>query len=153
VFLFQSTQHHYPTEKHTHQSPPPYAEGINGVAVVTPTPNANAKTAMSTAITTSAAAKDRPKTKNITGPPVYYPPGVELFAKKEETLATQVGTSINMESTNYKEIVFKIYTGLEMDVNYYSSHPLISRMIHFKEAIFSALKYRKYFSLQQCTDE
>lgn len=24
-------------------------------------------------------------TKNITGPPVYYPPGHELFAKKEES--------------------------------------------------------------------
>lgn len=105
VFLFQSTQHHYPTEKHTHQAPPPYAEGINGVAVVTPTPNATAKTVMSAAVTSSAAAKDRPKTKNITGPPVYYPPGVELFAKKEESLATQVSTSTNMESINYKELV------------------------------------------------
>jgi hypothetical protein len=105
VFLFQSTQHHYPTEKHTHQPPPPCAEGINGVAVVTPTPNATAKTTMSAAVTTSAAAKDRPKTKNITGPPVYYPPGVELFAKKEESLAAQVSTNTNTESINYKELV------------------------------------------------
>ncbi|XP_023727276.1 mucin-5AC isoform X3 [Cryptotermes secundus] len=88
-FSDTESTHHYPTEKHTHQSPPPYAEGINGVAVVTPTPNATAKTALSAAVTTSAAVKDRPKTKNITGPPVYYPPGVELFAKKEESLATQ----------------------------------------------------------------
>lgn len=26
------------------------------------------------------------KSKNIAGPPVYYPPGVELFAKKEEAM-------------------------------------------------------------------
>lgn len=25
------------------------------------------------------------KTKNVTGPPVYYPPGHEMFAKKEES--------------------------------------------------------------------
>jgi hypothetical protein len=96
--LLQSTQRHYVTEKQMHQSPPPYAEGINGVAVVTPTINAHAKTDMSAAVTTSAsAAKDRQKTKNIAGPPVYYPPGVELFAKKEESLATQVSTSTNVE--------------------------------------------------------
>lgn len=28
--------------------------------------------------------KELPKTKNVTGPPVYYPPG-EMFAKKEES--------------------------------------------------------------------
>lgn len=27
------------------------------------------------------------KTKNVTGPPVYYPPGHEMFAKKEESEA------------------------------------------------------------------
>lgn len=31
--------------------------------------------------------KDLPKTKNVTGPPVYYPPGHEMFAKKEESAA------------------------------------------------------------------
>lgn len=31
--------------------------------------------------------KDVPKTKNVTGPPVYYPPGHEMFAKKEESAA------------------------------------------------------------------
>lgn len=25
------------------------------------------------------------KSKNVTGPPVYYPPGHEMFAKKEES--------------------------------------------------------------------
>jgi hypothetical protein len=105
VFLLQSAHHHYSTEKQTHQSPPPCADGINGVAVVTPTLNANAKTDMSAAIT-STTAKDRPKTKNIAGPPVYYPPGVELFAKREESLATQVSIIFIMESTNYSELVF-----------------------------------------------
>lgn len=89
LFLFQST-HHYPPEKHTHQSPVPYSEGSTGVAVVTPTPNATV-----VAAATSAATSDRPKTKNITGPPVYYPPGVELFAKKEESMALQVSTGSN----------------------------------------------------------
>ncbi|XP_017775562.1 PREDICTED: E3 SUMO-protein ligase SIZ1 [Nicrophorus vespilloides] len=28
--------------------------------------------------------KDVPRTKNVTGPPVYYPPGHEMFAMKEE---------------------------------------------------------------------
>lgn len=28
--------------------------------------------------------KELPTTKNVTGPPVYYPPGHEMFAKKEE---------------------------------------------------------------------
>uniref|UniRef100_A0A069DVW3 Putative vesicle coat complex copii subunit sec31 n=1 Tax=Panstrongylus megistus TaxID=65343 RepID=A0A069DVW3_9HEMI len=31
----------------------------------------------------------RDESKNITGPPVYYPPGVELFAKKEESMMQQ----------------------------------------------------------------
>lgn len=31
--------------------------------------------------------KDLPKTKNVTGPAVYYPPGHEMFAKKEESAA------------------------------------------------------------------
>lgn len=29
--------------------------------------------------------KDLPKTKNIAGPPVYYPPNHEMFAHKEES--------------------------------------------------------------------
>lgn len=28
--------------------------------------------------------KKEPATKNVTGPPVYYPPGHEMFAQKEE---------------------------------------------------------------------
>ncbi|XP_021925255.1 mucin-5AC-like isoform X2 [Zootermopsis nevadensis] len=83
-FSDTESTHHYPPEKHTHQSPVPYSEGSTGVAVVTPTPNATV-----VAAATSAATSDRPKTKNITGPPVYYPPGVELFAKKEESMAMQ----------------------------------------------------------------
>lgn len=31
--------------------------------------------------------KDLPKSKNVSGPPVYYPPGHEMFAKKEESAA------------------------------------------------------------------
>lgn len=34
----------------------------------------------------STAAAMQVKSKNIAGPPVYYPPGVELFAKKEESM-------------------------------------------------------------------
>jgi hypothetical protein len=88
VFLFQST-HHYSHEKQTNHTPLPYSEGNAGVAVVNPTPNAKAVTTT----TTAAAASDRPKTKNISGPPVYYPPGVELFAKKEDSMAMQVSTN------------------------------------------------------------
>lgn len=29
--------------------------------------------------------KDLPKSKNIAGPPVYYPPGHEMFSHKEES--------------------------------------------------------------------
>jgi hypothetical protein len=56
---------------------------------------------MSAAVTTSAAAaaKDRQKTKNVAGPPVYYPPGLELFAKKEDALATQVSSG-----TDWKQL-------------------------------------------------
>lgn len=32
--------------------------------------------------------KEEPKTKNVSGPPVYYPPG-EMFAKKETTAMHQ----------------------------------------------------------------
>lgn len=37
----------------------------------------------------ATAAAMQVKTKNIVGPPVYYPPGVELFAKKEESMSMQ----------------------------------------------------------------
>ena len=60
--------------------------------MVTPPSTATADAATKAAVTVSAA-KDRQKTKNIAGPPVYYPPGVELFAKKEESMAMQVSTS------------------------------------------------------------
>ncbi|GFG34121.1 hypothetical protein Cfor_05577 [Coptotermes formosanus] len=88
-FSESESTHHFPPEKHMYPSPPPYSEAGNGVAVVTPASNANAEAATSAAVTVSAAAKDRPKTKNIAGPPVYYPPGVELFAKKEELMAME----------------------------------------------------------------
>lgn len=29
------------------------------------------------------------ESKNVEGPPVYYPPGVELFSKKEEAMMAQ----------------------------------------------------------------
>lgn len=35
------------------------------------------------------------ESKNMQGPPVYYPPGVELFSKKEEALAQQ---QVNMNT-------------------------------------------------------
>lgn len=37
----------------------------------------------------ATAAAMQVKSKNIAGPPVYYPPGVELFAKKEESMSMQ----------------------------------------------------------------
>jgi hypothetical protein len=94
-FLLQST-HHFSPEKRTYPSSPPYSEASNGVAVVTPVSAATADTAKSTAVTVSAA-KDRHLTKNVAGPPVYYPPGVELFTKKEESMAMQVSTSTKRE--------------------------------------------------------
>lgn len=103
----QSTTRHFPPEKHTYPSPLPYSEASNGVAVVTPASNAAAEAATSAAVTVSAAAKDRPKTKNITGPPVYYPPGIELFAKKEESTAMQVSTSTKKKIKTHFELIFK----------------------------------------------
>lgn len=75
--------------------------------MVTPASNATAEAATSAAVTVSAA-KDRPKTKNIAGPPVYYPPGVELFAKKEESMAMQVSTSTK-EIKTHLGLTFKVH--------------------------------------------
>ncbi|PSN32714.1 hypothetical protein C0J52_24708 [Blattella germanica] len=86
-----TTMHnHYPPEKPAHPQPV-YPEHANGVAVVTPTPNAKATAAAAASASAAANAKDRPKTKNVAGPPVYYPPGVELFAKKEEAMMQASG--------------------------------------------------------------
>lgn len=46
--------------------------------------------------------KDLPKTKNVTGPPVYYPPGHEMFAKKEESAAWRAEVC---DCMYYKKIV------------------------------------------------
>ncbi|XP_069699645.1 uncharacterized protein [Periplaneta americana] len=91
----EASPRHYEPQKHTLHPQQPYPGDNTGVAVVAPTPNAKAAAAAgasasaSAAATASTAAKDRPKTKNIAGPPVYYPPGVELFAKKEESMMMQ----------------------------------------------------------------
>jgi len=106
-FLLQST-HHFPPEKHTYPSQPPYSEPSNGVAVVTPASTATADAATKAAVAVSAA-KDRQKTKNIAGPPVYYPPGVELFAKKEESMAMQVSTSTKKEIKIHLGLTFKVH--------------------------------------------
>jgi len=116
----QST-HHFPTEKHTYPSQPPYSEASNGIAVVTPVSAATADTATKAAVTVSAA-KDRTQTKNIAGPPVYYPPGVELFAKKEESMAMQVSTSTKKEIKTHLGLTFKVQggsntTGTDLYVN------------------------------------
>jgi hypothetical protein len=76
--------------------------------VVTPASAATADTAKSTAVTVSAA-KDRQKTKNVAGPPVYYPPGVELFTKKEESMAMQVSTSTKKEIKIHLGLTFKVH--------------------------------------------
>ncbi|KAG8228035.1 hypothetical protein J437_LFUL003671 [Ladona fulva] len=55
-------------------SNPPIVEG-NGVGPKPAAPEGKA-----------APSPERTKTKNIAGPPVYYPPGVELFAKKDEPI-------------------------------------------------------------------
>lgn len=101
----QST-HHFPPEKHTYPSPPPYSEASNGVAVVKPASTADGATK---AAVTASAAKERPQTKNIPGPPVYYPPGVELFAKKEESMAMQVSTSTKKEIETHLVLTFKVH--------------------------------------------
>jgi hypothetical protein len=75
---------------------------------VKPASTATADAATKAAVTVSAA-KDRQKTKNITGPPVYYPPGVEMFAKKEESMAMQVSTSTKKEIKTHFELTFKVY--------------------------------------------
>lgn len=87
--------------------------------MVTPASNATAEAATSAAVTVSAA-KDRPKTKNIAGPPVYYPPGVELFAKKEESMAMQVSTSTKKEIKTHLGLTFKahVFTYLLVTVVY-----------------------------------
>lgn len=41
------------------------------------------------------ATQEKPKSKNVAGPPVYYPPGVELFAKKDEPV--NVSTVLSTE--------------------------------------------------------
>jgi len=87
-FSDTESTHHFPPEKHTYPSQPPYSEASNGIAVVTQASTATADAATKAAVAVPAA-KDRQKTKNIAGPPVYYPPGVELFAKKEESMAMQ----------------------------------------------------------------
>jgi len=44
----------------------------------------------------------KPETKNVSGPPVYYPPGHEMFAKKEESGAWRAEGAMAKESGKYK---------------------------------------------------
>lgn len=44
------------------------------------------------------AVIEQQKSKNVSGPPVYYPPGVELFSKKEEQVFTQQQVINNFSS-------------------------------------------------------
>lgn len=37
----------------------------------------------------------KPATRNIAGPPVFYPPGQELFAKSEAQAAWRAGVRFN----------------------------------------------------------
>lgn len=43
--------------------------------------------------------KDLQRTKNVTGPPVYYPPGHEMFAKKEESGAWRAEVRFRISNT------------------------------------------------------
>ncbi|XP_046393192.1 extensin isoform X2 [Ischnura elegans] len=69
----------YTVEEKVASPPPPVSEG-NGVG-----PKA--------AGTRAAPSPDRPKTTNIAGPPVYYPPGVEMFAKKDAPVQAKMKES------------------------------------------------------------
>lgn len=75
---------------------------------MTPASTATADAATKAAVAVPTA-KDRLKTKNIAGPPVYYPPGVELFAKKEESMAMQVSTSTKKEIKTHLGLTFKVH--------------------------------------------
>lgn len=46
--------------------------------------------------------KDLPKSKNIAGPPVYYPPGHEMFSHKEEAGGYRAEGGMMKESGKYK---------------------------------------------------
>lgn len=48
----------------------------------------------------ATAAAMQVKSKNVAGPPVYYPPGVELFAKKEESM---------MQSQVFQFLQYEVY--------------------------------------------
>ncbi|XP_046992086.1 leucine-rich repeat extensin-like protein 5 isoform X1 [Schistocerca americana] len=81
---------HYNVEKQMTASPahPPGGPAdTNAVAVVTPTQQ-NVKVEETKAKT---EIKARERTVNKPGPPVFYPPGVELFSKKEESMAMASG--------------------------------------------------------------
>ncbi|XP_071452065.1 uncharacterized protein [Hetaerina americana] len=69
----------YTVEEKVASPPPPISEG-NGVG-----PKAGG--------TRAAPSPDRPKTTNIAGPPVYYPPGVEMFAKKDAPVQARMKES------------------------------------------------------------
>lgn len=52
------------------------------------------------------------KTKNVSGPPVYYPPGHEMFAKKEESEAAwraQVRNDVYITLSIYKKKVLPVF--------------------------------------------
>jgi hypothetical protein len=144
--LLQST-HHISPEKHTYPSSPPYSEASNGVAVVTPASAATADTAKSTAVTVSSA-KDRQKTKNVAGPPVYYPPGVELFTKKEESMAMQVSTSTKKEIKTHLGLTFKVHTFIYLHFTVvYSQRSL--RVITYGAVTFKTNYYLEHLSVKE----
>lgn len=41
------------------------------------------------------------QTKNIAGPPVYYPPGKELFSKSEASAAWRAGVSYHIKMNTF----------------------------------------------------
>lgn len=60
-------------------------------------------------LTQKKEPKDLPRTKNVTGPAVYYPPGHEMFAKKEESGAwrAEVSTSVSFKNCNSDDFCFR----------------------------------------------
>lgn len=54
--------------------------------------------------------KDLQRTKNVTGPPVYYPPGHEMFAKKEEAGAWRA----EVRFTNKIPLIVSLYLKLNL---------------------------------------
>lgn len=62
--------------------------------------------------------KDLQRTKNVTGPPVYYPPEHELFAKKEESGAWRAEVSIINIILGVVGFIYILFFSLILGINF-----------------------------------